>query len=162
VRIATSAFDSLPYTGTEFPHLKGLDGGSEFFNALVAKYDDRDHVDLPTQGGLYRLFVGMTQRGFGSSFSYFRFGTELSHYFPLSKRIVLATHALIEEMPAGNEAPFWSLARLGGQSNDFFVDRSTQRGLGDCTLHRQRHHRLQRRDAHQGVQRADVRYHGYG
>ena len=130
VRIATGAYDSLPYTGTEFPHLKGLNGGSEFFNELVAKYDDRDHVDLPTQGGLYRVFVGMTQRGFGSSFSYFRFGTELSHYFPLSKRIVLATHALIEEMPAGNEAPFWSLARLGGQSSDFFVDRSTQRGWG--------------------------------
>jgi hypothetical protein len=33
-------------------------------------------------------------------------------------------------MPAGNEAPFWSLARLGGQSSDFFVDRSTQRGWG--------------------------------
>jgi outer membrane protein assembly factor BamA len=130
VRIATGAFDSLPYTGTEFPHLKGLDGGSEFFNELVAKYDNRDHVDLPTQGGLYRVFVGMTQRGFGSSFSYVRYGAELNRYFPLSQRFVLATHALIEQMPAGNEAPFWALARLGGESSDFFVDRSTQRGWG--------------------------------
>jgi outer membrane protein assembly factor BamA len=130
VRIATGAFNSLPYTGTEFPHLKGLDGGSEFFNELVAKYDSRDHVDLPTQGGLYRLFFGLTQRGFGSSFSYTRFGTELSHYIPLSRRFVLATHALIEYMPAGDEPPFWSLARLGGESSDFFVDRSTLRGFG--------------------------------
>jgi hypothetical protein len=130
VRIGTGAFDSLPYTGTEFPHLKGLDGGSEFFNEFVAKYDNRDHVDLPTQGGLYRVFVGMTQRGFGSSFSYFRYGAELNRYFPLSHRFVLATHALVEQMPAGNEAPFWALARLGGESSDFFVDRSTQRGWG--------------------------------
>jgi len=130
VRISTGAFDSLPYTGTVFPHLKGLTGGSEFFNELVAKYDSRDHVDLPTRGGLYRLFGGFTQRGFGSSFSYVRFGSELSRYFPLGPRFVLATHALIEYMPAGNEPPFWSLARLGGESSDFFVDRSTQRGYG--------------------------------
>jgi hypothetical protein len=130
VRISAGAFNSLPFTGTLFPHLKGLDGGSEFFNEVVAKYDSRDHVDLPTQGGLYRFFAGIAQRGFGSSFSYTRFGTELSHYFPLERRFVLATHALVEYMPAGNEPPFWALARLGGESSDFFVDRSTQRGYG--------------------------------
>jgi len=130
VRISTGAFNNLPYTGTMFPHLKGLNGGSEFFNELVAKYDSRDHVDLPTEGGLYRVFAGITQRGFGSSFSYTRLGTELNRYFSLSKRFVLATHALIEYMPAGDEPPFWSLARLGGESSDFFVDRSTQRGYG--------------------------------
>lgn len=130
VRISTGAFNSLPFTGTLFPHLKGLNGGSEFLNELVAKYDTRDAVDLPTKGGLYRAFAGLADRRLGSSFSYTRFGFELSHYFPFGSRFVLATHALVEYMPAGNESPFWSLARLGGESSDFFVDRSTQRGYG--------------------------------
>jgi hypothetical protein len=130
VRISRGAFSSLPYTGTLFPHVKGLDGGSEWLNELVAKYDTRDHVDLPAQGGLYRAFAGLTDRQLGSSFSYTRFGTELSHYFPFGSHFVLATHALVEYMPAGNEPPFWSLARLGGESSDFFVDRSTLRGYG--------------------------------
>ncbi len=130
VRIAKGAFNSLPYTGTLFPHVKGLNGGSEFFNELVARYDTRDHVDLPTQGGYYRFFAGITDRGMGSTYSYTRFGTELSHYIPFGQRFVLATHALIEYMPAGGEAPFWSLARLGGEGSDFFVDRTTQRGYG--------------------------------
>jgi len=130
VRISQGAFGALPFTGVLFPHVKGLSGGSEFFNELVAKYDTRDHVDLPTQGGFYRLFAGVEDRALGSSFSYTRFGTELSHYFPFGQRFVLATHALIEYMPAGGEAPFWSLARLGGESSDFFVDRTTQRGYG--------------------------------
>ena len=130
VRIATGAFNSQPYTGTLFPHVKGLNGGSEFLNELVAKYDNRDSTDLPSSGGLYRIFAGLTDRRLGSSFSYSRFGTELNHYFPFHSRFVLATHALIEYMPAGNEAPFWSMARLGGESSDFFVDRSTQRGYG--------------------------------
>ncbi len=130
VRIATGAFNSQPFTGALFPHLKGLNGGSEFLNELVAKYDSRDSTDLPTSGGLYRIFGGLTDRRLGSSVSYTRFGTELSQYIPFRSRFVLATHALIEYMPAGNEAPFWSLARLGGESSDFFVDRSTQRGYG--------------------------------
>jgi hypothetical protein len=130
VRIATGAFNSQPYTGTLFPHVKGLNGGSEFLNELVAKYDNRDSNDLPSSGGLYRVFGGLTDRRLGSSFSYTRFGAELNHYFPFRSRFVLATHALIEYMPAGNEAPFWSMARLGGESSDFFVDRSTQRGYG--------------------------------
>jgi len=130
VRIATGAFNSQPYTGTLFPHVKGLNGGSEFLNELVAKYDNRDSNDLPSKGGLYRVFGGLADRRLGSSFSYTRFGAELNHYFPFRSRFVLATHALIEYMPAGNEAPFWSMARLGGESSDFFVDRSTQRGYG--------------------------------
>ncbi|HVM94753.1 MAG TPA: BamA/TamA family outer membrane protein [Candidatus Acidoferrales bacterium] len=130
VRITTGAFDSLPYTGNSFPDLKGLDGGSEFFNELVADYDNRDSVDLPTTGGIYSIFAGLADRRLGSSISYTRFGTELRHCFPFGNRVVLATHALLEYSPAGNELPFWSLARLGGQHSDFFVDRSTQRGFG--------------------------------
>jgi len=96
----------------------------------VAKYDTRDDVDLPTGGCLYRIFAGLADRRIGSSFSYVRFGTELSHYFHFGSRFVLATHALVEYMPAGNEPPFWSLARLGGENSDSFADRSTQRGYG--------------------------------
>ncbi len=130
VRIGSGAFNNLPYTGNFFPDLRGLNGGSEFLNELVADYDDRDSVDLPTRGGIYSVFAGLADRRLGSSVSYTRFGTDLRHYFPFGDRVVLATHALLEYSPAGNELPFWDLARLGGQHSDFFVDRSTQRGYG--------------------------------
>ena len=129
VRIGSGAFD-LPSPSQLFPKVKGLDGGSDIYQELIADYDTRDSIDLPTQGGNYRLFAGFADRDLGSSFSYTRFGTELSHYFPFGKRFVLAAHTLIEYSPAGNETPFWSLARLGGEGSDFFVDRATNRGFG--------------------------------
>ncbi len=51
VRIGSGAFSSLPSPGDLFPRVKGLDGGSDIFNELVAGYDNRDSVDLPSRGG---------------------------------------------------------------------------------------------------------------
>lgn len=129
IRIGKGEYDE-PFIGELFPHVKGLNGGSDFYNDLIAKYDSRDSVDLPTRGGNYRLFGGFADRSFGSSVSYTRFGTELSHYFPFWERFIFAAHALIEYSPAGNETPFWAMSRLGGEGSDFFVDRATNRGYG--------------------------------
>lgn len=130
VRIGPGGFTSLPETSQLFPHLKGLDGGSEIYNSAVFSYDDRDSTDLPHKGGFYQVFYGNADRRFGSSMSYNRFGTDLRHYFPLWTRFTLATHAYVSYIPAGNETPFFSMARLGGEFTDYLTDRTTQRGWG--------------------------------
>jgi hypothetical protein len=117
VRIARGAFDSLPYTGTLFPTLKGLDGGSEFTNMLQLVYDTRDSLDIPTRGGRVVLYGALADRALGSSFSYTRFGGDVRHYVPLTPRLILAMHAFLGYTPAGNEMPFWALSSLGGEAN---------------------------------------------
>ena len=61
--------------------------------------------------------------------SYTRFGGEVRRYYALSSKVTLAGHAFVEYTPAGNEAPFWSLARLGGEDS-LLTDRQTLRGYG--------------------------------
>lgn len=116
VRISRGAFD-LPYIGTLFPTIKGLDGGSELVNMLQLSYDTRDSLDIPTRGGLLLLYGAVADRAFGSSISYTRFGGELRRYVPIERRLTLAVHAFLGYMPAGGEVPFWSLSRLGGEAN---------------------------------------------
>ncbi len=41
VRIERDAFSRLPYTGTLFPAVKGLTGGSELINMFQLSYDTR-------------------------------------------------------------------------------------------------------------------------
>jgi hypothetical protein len=129
-RIGPGGFTSLPATSELFPHLKGLDGGSEIYNSGVWSYDNRDSTDLPHKGGYYEVFYGLADRRLGSSMSYNRFGYDLHHYFPLWTRFTLATHAYMSYIPAGNETPFFSMARLGGEASDVNTNRCTQRGWG--------------------------------
>jgi hypothetical protein len=129
-RLGPGGFTEIPATSQVFPNVKGLDGGSEIYNAAVFSYDTRDSTDLPNHGGFYQLFYGLADRRLGSSMSYNRFGTDLRHYFPFGSRVVFATHAYVSYMPAGNEPPFWSMARLGGEFTDYLTDRTTQRGWG--------------------------------
>jgi hypothetical protein len=53
----------------------------------------------------------------------------LRRYYALNERITLAGHAFVEYNPSGNETPFWSLARLGGQES-LLTDQETLRGYG--------------------------------
>ena len=129
VRIQRGALSDLPYIGTLFPTVKGLNGGSEVMNRLIASYDTRDSVDIPTSGGLAVLFAGLVDRRFGSSVSYDQIGGELRHYFPLSSRLILATHFYMQYTPAGNETPFWAMARLGGEES-IMASQETLRGYG--------------------------------
>jgi len=114
VRIHQGALSSLPYTGTDFPTLKGLNGGSEVMNQLVGSYDTRDSITVPTSGGLVALFAGVADRAFMSSSSYTTFAADLRHYFPLTPRITLAGQLYTRYVPAGNETPFWAMSWLGG------------------------------------------------
>ena len=129
VRIEKGAFHNLPQIRKLFPHQKGINGGSEVLNQLVLAYDTRDSLEVPRHGGVALLYFGLADRHFGSSASYTRFGGELRRYYAVNERITLAGHAFAEYNPSGNETPFWSLARLGGQES-LLTDQETLRGYG--------------------------------
>ncbi len=129
VRILNGAFDSIPQTSTLYPNVKGIGGGSEEYNEARLTYDDRDSIDIPRSGGLALLYGGFADRRLMSSVSYTRFGGELRHYWSFAKRFTLAAHAYLQYTPAGNETPFWSMARLGGDES-LLYDQETLRGYG--------------------------------
>jgi hypothetical protein len=129
VRIQEGGFTSVPSIFTQFPHQKGLDGGSEVLSQWMIQYDSRDSVDIPRTGTLGRLYYGVADRRFGSSISYNRFGGELRQYVPIGEKVTLAGHIFNEYEPAGNEMPFWSQARLGGDES-LLTDQETLRGYG--------------------------------
>jgi hypothetical protein len=116
VRIYRGAIagSSLPYTGTRFPFVKGLDGGTEVMNELVASYDTRDSLQIPSSGGLVAVFAGIADRSFLSSASYSELVGDATHYLQIGKRVILAGHLYLRYVPAGNEAPFWARSWLGG------------------------------------------------
>lgn len=129
VRILPGALNNIPFIGTMYPGLKGLDGGSELLSQVIASYDTRDSVDIPRSGGLYRAFYGFADRAFFSSASFNQLGAEVRHYFKLSPRMTVVARAYTQYTPAGDETPFWAMSRLGGQES-ILSAQQTLRGYG--------------------------------
>ncbi len=129
VRIEDGGFTSVPSIFKEFPHVKGLNGGSEVLSQWMLQYDSRDSVDIPRAGTLARAYYGVADRRFGSSISYNRFGGELRQYYTVGERITFAGHVFNEYQPVNGEIPFWSQARLGGDES-LLTDQETLRGYG--------------------------------
>lgn len=121
--------NSVPSIETQFPTLKGLNGGTELMNRVIVSYDTRDSVDIPTSGGSARVFAGVVDRRFGSSYSYTQFGGELLRFVRVGKRIVFAGRLYAQYTPAGKETPFFAMTRLGGQES-LLAYQQTLRGYG--------------------------------
>ena len=130
INIQEGAFSSLPFTGSEFPTLKGLHSNHELFSRLVVSYDTRDSVSIPRRGSWLTLFGGLADRSLLSSVSYNLFGIEGRHYYPLGQRFTLAGHLALRYMAVGSDAPFWALSKLGGDRSDI-GGRQPLRGFGD-------------------------------
>jgi Omp85 superfamily domain len=129
VRIQHGGFNNIPSIFQIFPTQKGIDGGSEVLNQAVFSYDTRDSLQVPRSGGLALAYFGIADRRFMSSVSYTHFGGELRRYYAINNKITLAGHAFVEYNPSGNETPFWSMGRLGGQES-LLTDQETLRGYG--------------------------------
>jgi len=129
VRILRGALENLPQITTLYPNVKGINGGTDVKNRVMLSWDTRDSQDIPRKGGLLRGFVGISDRSFMSSASYGQFGGEARGYVPLGDRFTLASHVFIQYTPAGNETPFWAMARLGGEDS-LLTDQETLRGYG--------------------------------
>jgi hypothetical protein len=137
IRIQHGAFSSLPSLGTLFPNVKGIQGGSVMLGRLMATYDTRDSIKVPTRGTMVSFFAGDADRALGSSVSYSEYGFDARHYMPLNSRMTLAGNMYVRYVPAGNETPFWEMSWLGGdgsgQVSDFGIpisDQVTWRGYG--------------------------------
>ncbi|MBI3801020.1 MAG: BamA/TamA family outer membrane protein [Deltaproteobacteria bacterium] len=131
VDIRRGAFDSLPYVGTSFPQLDGLQRGSnEFVTRLLLSYDTRNSLNVPTNGAFLSVWGGITDQRFLSSVSYSMFGLEARHYLPLSPRFTLASHLGMRYMPVGQQVPFWALSRLGGDRSEVGFQQPL-RGFGE-------------------------------
>ena len=129
VRIQEGAFNSIAQTTQVFPNVKGINGGTEVYDEMRLTYDTRDSVDIPRQGGVALIYGGISDRRFLSSSSYDRVGAELRHYWTIGKRLTIAGHSYIQYTPAGNETPFWAMARLGGEDS-LLWEQQTLRGYG--------------------------------
>ena len=129
VRIDKGGFNDVPQIFQLFPNQKGSNGGSEVLTQAVLSYDTRDSLQVPRQGGLAVAYFGVADRRWGSSISYTRFGGELRRFYALTNKITLAGHTFVEYNPSGNETPFWSMSRLGGQES-LLTDQETLRGYG--------------------------------
>jgi outer membrane protein assembly factor BamA len=79
--------------------------------------DTRDSTIMPRTGARYLLYDGFVSGAFGSSVSYTYFGAEARHYSALGPGATLAWHAALRYMPSADNAPFWALSSLGGQSS---------------------------------------------
>ena len=112
-----AAFTICRPSSRYFPHQKGINGGSEVPGQLVLAYDTRDSLEVPRKGGLAQIYFGVADRAFLSSVSYTRFGGELRRYYAINDKVTLAGHVFVEYNPSGDETPFWSMARLGGQES---------------------------------------------
>ena len=113
VRIQRGALNGLPFTGTEFPTLNGLQGGSVLRNRLFLLYDTRNSLNVPTSGGLISLFGGGAARAAFSSFSYAEFGGDIRRYVRLRKWLIVAGNIYTRYIPTRN-IPFWQMSELGG------------------------------------------------
>jgi hypothetical protein len=129
VRVFNGALSTLPFIGKLYPTLKGLGGGTDLLNRAMISYDTRDSPDIPRSGCLLRAFAGFSDRSFLSSVSYSQFGAEARQYVTLGDRVTLAGHLFLQYIPAGNETPFWAMARLGGYDS-LLTDQQTLRGYG--------------------------------
>jgi outer membrane protein assembly factor BamA len=137
VRIEHGAYNSIPSLGTLFPNVKGIQGGTVMLGRLMASYDTRDSLKVPTHGTLVSFFVGDADRALASSYSYSEYGFDARHYMPLNSRMTLAGNMYVRYVPAGNETPFWEMSWLGGdgsgQVSDLGIplsDQVTWRGYG--------------------------------
>ncbi|MBF6568952.1 MAG: BamA/TamA family outer membrane protein [Candidatus Binataceae bacterium] len=137
LRIQHGGFSSIPSIGSLFPNVKGLHGGSVMLGRLMATYDTRDSIKVPTRGTMVSAYAGGADRVLGSSVSYNEFGFDARHYLRLNSRMTLAGHVFARYVTGGNETPFWEMSWLGGdgpgQISDLGIplsNESTWRGYG--------------------------------
>jgi hypothetical protein len=124
------SFASLASIEEKFPGIAGLGSHHEWLNRVFLTWDTRDSDDVPSEGHQLVAFAGVTDTSFLSSVSYSVFGLDGRRYDPIGHRTILATHASLRYMPVGNDAPFWALSSLGGDTSKP-GERQLLRGFGD-------------------------------
>ena len=114
VDISRGGVHRLPFTGDEFPGLRGLEGATVHGEGLQLAYDDRDSITQPTRGLVVALGAELVDRALGASHSYLRYGLDVRSFVPLAEHFVLASHAALDYIDHASDAPYFELSRIGG------------------------------------------------
>ena len=128
VAIHRGGVTRLPFTGNDFPGLRGLRGSTVHGEQVTVAYDDRDSQTITTRGTLGAAHVEVVDRTLGSSTSYVKYGFEFRRFMPFHERFVLAVHSVLDYLNDANAAPFYERSSIGGVKslrgfgNDRFVD----------------------------------------
>jgi hypothetical protein len=122
--------DSLPFIGTEHPHV-GIEPGVYWAHRVEVTYDSRDDMDIPERGALAVAYTEAADQRLGSSTSFVKFGAEWRDFIPLRVRRVrgvLALRAFVDYVSGDGDTPFWEQSSLGGRrslrgfGSDRFID----------------------------------------
>ena len=113
---------SLPFTGSRFPKLQGIKGGSVLAHRLSLSYDTRDDEVYPSAGVFANVYGEL-----GSEFSEGRFfsktGFEAKKYISFKDKRFTTVVKTSFQLTAGNKVPFYEESWIGGEN--------TLRGLGN-------------------------------
>jgi len=117
----------LPFTGTEFATVDGVQGETLIFgNRATFHYDTRNSLVSPTDGMAVTAYAEVNQNiRNGDHPVYSRYELEVKKLFPSeSKRAILVVRADLQAT-IGKQVPFFEQSSLGGQNNlrGFGVDR---------------------------------------
>jgi outer membrane protein assembly factor BamA len=76
-------------------------------------WDNRDDIFYPTHGMFHQLSALFYLKEIGSHYVFNRYKVDLRHYLSVAPSHILAIQVFINAV--GNSAPFYTLAKLGGQ-----------------------------------------------
>jgi len=122
---------NLPFTGTRFPNVSGIDGATILGERITFYYDTRNNLVTPTDGMAITAYAEINHNfKEGAEPVYSRYGIEIKKMFASeSKRAILVFRGDLQAT-IGTNVPFYELSSLGGQNNlrgygvDRFIDKN--------------------------------------
>jgi outer membrane protein assembly factor BamA len=122
----------LPFTGTQFPSIDGVQGETLILgHRATFYYDTRNNLISPTDGMAVTAYAEVNQNlRNGDHPIYSRYELEVKQLFPSeSKRAILVVRGNLQAT-IGTQVPFFEQSSLGGQNNlrgygvDRFIDKN--------------------------------------
>lgn len=122
----------LPFTGTKFSGVSGVDGATILGERITFHYDTRNNLVTPTDGMSITAYAEINYDFHPASERlYSRYGLEIKKLFASeSKRAILVVRGDLQAT-IGTDVPFYELSSLGGQNNlrGYGVDRYIDKQL---------------------------------
>ncbi|MFH1726270.1 MAG: BamA/TamA family outer membrane protein [Elusimicrobiota bacterium] len=135
-RIATGAINTLPDIGDLFPEHKPARWHQDSELQLFIDYDTRDDSATTTRGTYVKFAIENSQNGFGSEFSFQRYGIDLRHFHNPDMRPWPITALRFQYEQLVGDAPFYMLPSLGGKKvhRAYGAGRYIDKGMYTATI----------------------------
>ncbi len=104
---------------TRYPDVRGLGFSDEVLNQLAMVYDTRDDSTVPSRGGEWVAYAGVSGHSARVSDSVYTVtGVDGRNFFPILHDTIVATHVAVRYLPSGHKIPFFDLSSIGGDESD--------------------------------------------